>query len=191
MAANFVMACHHTFKLVVWIAWLLALKSGLNCGWDKDTLLSIQSHKQWGCMWPQWHFCCVKVAVGKGEGEGLVASIPRLSMLTQRLVITEIYGNGVCAWNVSCYFLFSFQKDIAFGIDHDVDMVFASFVRKAEDVAEIRKELGERGKHILIISKVISVWRLWLWVATLATLQHHWLTVYSRSLLCLTFSGWK
>ena len=48
------------------------------------------------------------------------------------------------------------QEDIRFGIEHDVDMVFASFVRKAEDVAEIRKELGERGKHILIVSKVIS-----------------------------------
>ena len=33
-------------------------------------------------------------------------------------------------------------------------MVFASFIRKASDVEEVRKELGEQGKHIQIISKI-------------------------------------
>jgi pyruvate kinase len=33
-------------------------------------------------------------------------------------------------------------------------MVFASFIRKASDVLDIRKELGEKGEHIKIVSKV-------------------------------------
>jgi len=35
-----------------------------------------------------------------------------------------------------------------------VDIVFASFIRKASDIADIRKELGEKGKDIFIVSKV-------------------------------------
>ena len=33
-------------------------------------------------------------------------------------------------------------------------MVFASFIRKASDVVDIRKELGDKGQHIKIVSKV-------------------------------------
>ena len=33
-------------------------------------------------------------------------------------------------------------------------MVFASFIRKASDVKAVRDVLGEKGKHIAIISKV-------------------------------------
>ena len=35
-----------------------------------------------------------------------------------------------------------------------VDMVFASFIRDAAGVREIRKVLGEKGKDILVISKL-------------------------------------
>ncbi len=35
-----------------------------------------------------------------------------------------------------------------------MDMVFASFIRKASDVVDIRKEMGEKGTHIKIVSKV-------------------------------------
>ncbi|XP_072346756.1 pyruvate kinase PKM-like isoform X2 [Scyliorhinus torazame] len=45
-------------------------------------------------------------------------------------------------------------KDLLFGLDHGVDMVFASFIRKAEDVRAIRRVLGERGKQLKIISKI-------------------------------------
>ena len=39
-------------------------------------------------------------------------------------------------------------------MEQGVDMVFASFIRDAAGVREIRKVLGDAGKHILIISKI-------------------------------------
>ncbi|XP_028679742.2 pyruvate kinase PKM isoform X2 [Erpetoichthys calabaricus] len=44
--------------------------------------------------------------------------------------------------------------DLQFGVAQDVDMVFASFIRKAADVHAVRKVLGEKGKNIKIISKI-------------------------------------
>lgn len=46
------------------------------------------------------------------------------------------------------------KGDLAFGVQNEVDMIFASFVRKPQDVADIRAVLGEKGKDILIISKI-------------------------------------
>uniref|UniRef100_A0A5F8GJE1 Pyruvate kinase n=1 Tax=Monodelphis domestica TaxID=13616 RepID=A0A5F8GJE1_MONDO len=45
-------------------------------------------------------------------------------------------------------------QDLKFGLEQDVDMVFASFIRKADDVHAVRKILGDKGKHIKIISKI-------------------------------------
>ncbi|XP_078062676.1 pyruvate kinase PKM-like [Mustelus asterias] len=45
-------------------------------------------------------------------------------------------------------------KDLLFGLEHGIDMIFASFIRKAEDVHTIRQVLGEKGKHLKIISKI-------------------------------------
>ncbi len=45
-------------------------------------------------------------------------------------------------------------KDLQFGVQHGVDMVFASFIRKAADVNAVRAVLGEKGKDIKIISKL-------------------------------------
>ncbi|XP_072020530.1 pyruvate kinase PKM-like isoform X2 [Amphiura filiformis] len=46
------------------------------------------------------------------------------------------------------------KSDLKFGLEQNVDMVFASFIRKASDVHEVRKELGEKGKDIKIICKI-------------------------------------
>lgn len=46
-------------------------------------------------------------------------------------------------------------RHIMFGIEHDVDMIAASFVRRAEDILEIRRLLEENGAgHIQIVSKI-------------------------------------
>jgi pyruvate kinase len=50
------------------------------------------------------------------------------------------------------------KADLAFGVSKNIDMVFASFIRKASDVLEVRKCLVEAdetiGKRIRIISKI-------------------------------------
>ncbi len=46
------------------------------------------------------------------------------------------------------------EEDIRFGIKHGVDFIAASFVRKADDVLEIRRILDEVGADIHIISKI-------------------------------------
>jgi len=45
-------------------------------------------------------------------------------------------------------------SDIKFGLEQKIDMIFASFIRKAADVQSIRALLGEEGKHIKVISKI-------------------------------------
>jgi len=46
------------------------------------------------------------------------------------------------------------RRDLEFGVEQNVDMVFASFVRKAEHVQELRNVLGSAGSGIQIISKI-------------------------------------
>lgn len=46
------------------------------------------------------------------------------------------------------------KDDLLFGVKNGVDMIFASFIRRAQDVIDIRQTLGEAGRNIKIIVKI-------------------------------------
>lgn len=46
------------------------------------------------------------------------------------------------------------KADLRFGVKNNVDMVFASFIRRAQDIKDIREVLGAEGKHIQVIAKI-------------------------------------
>merc|ERR1712055_617965 len=46
------------------------------------------------------------------------------------------------------------KSDLLFGVEQKVDMVFASFIRDADGVKQIRDVLGEKGKNIWVIPKI-------------------------------------
>jgi len=46
------------------------------------------------------------------------------------------------------------KKDLQFGVRNGVDMIFASFIRRAQDVTDIREVLGPEGANIKVIVKI-------------------------------------
>lgn len=48
------------------------------------------------------------------------------------------------------------KEDLKFAIDHDIDIIFASFVKNTQDIKQIRDALGDRGRNILIVAKIES-----------------------------------
>ena len=61
--------------------------------------------------------------------------------------------------------------DVKFGIEQSVDFVAQSFVRKAQDVLDLRKVFGTRGRAIKIIAKIESH-------GTCSHLEQHLLTLF-------------
>ncbi len=49
------------------------------------------------------------------------------------------------------------RNDIIFGIEHDMDFLFASFIQRPEDVVELRNLIKEHGGHMEIIPKIECV----------------------------------
>ena len=45
-------------------------------------------------------------------------------------------------------------EDLHFGLDHDVEWVALSFVRRVEDIHEIKRIIKERGKDTRVIAKI-------------------------------------
>lgn len=46
------------------------------------------------------------------------------------------------------------RADLKWAVEHNVDIIFAAFVRNADTVTEIRQVLGDCGKRIKVISKI-------------------------------------
>jgi len=46
------------------------------------------------------------------------------------------------------------KTDIQFAVKNRLDMVFASFIRKRQDVLDVRAALGDEGQYVKIISKI-------------------------------------
>lgn len=46
------------------------------------------------------------------------------------------------------------KSDLLFGVEQNVDMIAASFTRSPQDVRDMRKVLGDKGKDIMIICKI-------------------------------------
>lgn len=49
------------------------------------------------------------------------------------------------------------KSDLLFGIEQNVDMIFASFIRKEQDIEEIRECLGESKFNFILNFTLIKI----------------------------------